>query len=323
MGERPTAGLVVGLTAAAVPLAILGGVSGLCFWYGSRSNASAAALHEAHVEPIAAVIRRADTGGDAGMAAVRGLVVVEDPQQALRVPGVAEPVAIVREDVALRKMTIVENKLQERTVHAASKLERCKWVLQDSTGAATVGGSMPLPELRAAPMQYEPVSDEGLLEVRLRRDGVYVTSRDRERVVGIQRTPYVLTAGTMLTVIGRATLDGLGGLSFSAGPGPLPSLVTTQTLAEIRDSYSNAGWWARAAGYVFLAIGAGCALTIMVGAMIPENKAIEGAHPMASAPATRGASAGAASAAATAPAAGRGTRARQSGSAERSEDPTV
>jgi hypothetical protein len=68
-----------------------------------------------------------------------------------------------------------------------------------------------------------------------------VVERIVERVVGIEHIHRVLLAGTVLTVVGRATMGETGaggvGLRFSAGVGPFPGIVSTDTLPMIAESY--------------------------------------------------------------------------------------
>ena len=238
-------------------------VAALLHWFASGQTSRADALSALGSDTVATIAKRADAGGDAGMGAIRGAVVLVDPKSAIEVPGVHEPVAMLQTETAVRKMGVVNGKLVEKTSRGATSTSSVEWLVHDSTGSASVAPSIGAPKLRACPSAYEPVTDEGSLEIGFGRAGSLEVHRstERERIIGIERTPYVLTAGTMLTVVGRATLDSRGGLRFVAGSGLLPSLVSTQTLGEIIDSYNSAASSLRAVGWVVL--GAGVLLAVI------------------------------------------------------------
>lgn len=65
----------------------------------------------------------------------------------------------------------------------------------------------------------------------------------------------MLKVGTLLTLVGRATLDNRGVLSFSAR-GSGPAALTADTLSSVIDAARAAGASTQIMGWVLVAIGA-------------------------------------------------------------------
>lgn len=265
------------LIGSTVPIALLSGVSALLFYVSRSKTDTANALERMHVETISGIVHRADVGGDAGYAAIRAAVVLEDPKQAIVLNGVSDKVAYVREDVSLRRMSIVNNQLSETSSKASQEERSVNWGLQDSTGMATVSNAFTVPreELQHAPPHYEPVNDSGSLELGYKPgEGSFTVrnTRTRERIIGIDRQSSYLSAGTLLTVIGRATLDARGGLHFTAASGLIPTLITTRTLGEVTAGWRDSAWWVRAFALSFAAFAGAVGVFALVAPALPPVK---------------------------------------------------
>lgn len=173
---------------AALPGLLFAGAGALTLAWSRKQCRDADSFENLVVQPLGAVLQQARSAadGDAGIAAVRGQVWLDQPDSGIIVPGVAEPVAAVSDSYWLRKMKIVEGKLRESNDFAGETKAAVPWHLQDSTGAvAVIDSSYELP-LTAGPKFHEPVTDAGHLELWASRHGISIkNSADRERVIGI------------------------------------------------------------------------------------------------------------------------------------------
>jgi E3 Ubiquitin ligase len=240
-----------GLIAAAFGAAI-----GLAFMYfGHAKDKEARALAGLEVEKISTVLHRATAGGDAGVAAIRGLVVIPPNVQPVEVQGVSpnDKIAIAEETVLLRKMAVVNGKLEEKSELLETRKKQAEWLVQDETASAVLTEAFK-PTLETGPSRYEPVQAGYSPELSISRDGALKIKdkRERERVVGIEVIPRLLKAGTALTVIGRATVDG-GVLRFHvSASSPFGPIADSRTLGQLIDDAKSSVGSLKTAGWICL-----------------------------------------------------------------------
>jgi hypothetical protein len=255
-----------------VAAALVGGLAAGVQWYGSGRAREAATLESMRVQPIAEVVQSADAGGDAGYRAIRGMVAPLDKNNVLTVPGVAAPVVLARtQHVLCSHVADERGRIQERRRHLGSSSDARPYVLLDSstTPAGPRAGAVLAPSvdppLAAAPTQFERLQDGGDWRLSVRGLGsdspalVLYDMRPNERIFALERLPSVLTAGTLLTVVGRATIDGTGRLQLGGGAGAGPLFVSTDTLAGIVQGLRDTSSSARVAAGVLGCIAAVCA----------------------------------------------------------------
>lgn len=174
---------------AALPGILFAGAGALTLAWSRKQCRDADTFENLVVQPIGAVLQRARSAadGDAGIAAVRGQVWLDQPDSGIIVPGVPEAVAAVSDSYWLRKMKIVEGKLRESNDFAGETKAAVPWHLQDTSGAvAVIDSSYKQLPLTPGPKFHEPVTDSGHLELWASRSGLSIkNSADRERVIGI------------------------------------------------------------------------------------------------------------------------------------------
>lgn len=173
---------------AALPGALFAGLGAVVLAWSRKQSREADSFENLVVQPLAQVLQAAKSApdGDAGIAAVRGVVCLDQPEAAIAVPGVAEPVAAVSDSYWLRKMKIVEGKLRESNEFAGETKATVPWHLRDASEAVAVADSSYALPLTAGPKFHEPVTDPGHLELWASRHGITIkNSADRERVIGI------------------------------------------------------------------------------------------------------------------------------------------
>jgi hypothetical protein len=260
-----------------VAAALVGGLAAGVQWYGGGRAREAATLESMRVQPIAEVVQSADAGGDAGYRAIRGMVAPLDKNNVLTVPGVAAPVVLARtQHVLCSHVADERGRIQERRRHVGSSSDARPYVLLDAStapagpraGASPAGAVLAPsvePPLAAAPTQFERLQDGGDWRLSVRGLGsdspalVLYDMRPNERIFALERLPSVLTAGTLLTVVGRATVDGTGRLQLGGGAGAGPLFVSTDTLAGIVQGLHSTSSSARVAAGVLGCIAAVCA----------------------------------------------------------------
>jgi hypothetical protein len=230
-----------GLLAAGVLAAVAAASAGIAVWYSSSESQRSRALSQLHVEPIAHVVARANAAGDAGLVAIRGAVQLEAPSETgILVPGVTSPVVRSEETHYAVTHVVRDGGIVRRDVYVGSGQHEKPWVISDASGAAArPDSSLGSPPLTKAPVQFERVEDASGLRLRLSARGGQLSLSLEEVapsavVVGLEHRPRVLTAGTLLTIVGRATLDGSGkGLLLVAGGPGEPFGLSTDSLATM------------------------------------------------------------------------------------------
>jgi len=260
-------------TAAGVASSVAAGISALLFSSASSSRAGADVVARLEVTPVRILLARATPGGDIGLAAVRATVEPADGQAVLQEAGAGAAVVIARAEYTSLSHVIVGGKLEEKRTYLDADVKSVPWHLRDAAGGiALLDASLGDPPLRRLPKSFTHVQDAGQLEVSVNRHSINVNdSRDRERSFGIERVASVLTAGTLLTVVGRATVDASGAVRISAGAGPFA--VSTDTLAGVVDSFRSAGSWKAGFAWFFLAVSGG----ILVATAVSRARAAGGA----------------------------------------------
>lgn len=209
------------------------------------------------VTSTAALAMRADAGGDIGLTAIRGQVVPADPATVLVDVQADAPVVYASTQYNQRSHAVEAGKLVEKTRYLKSDQQSVPFYVADGSGAvAVLDASLGTPPLRDLPTVFTHVQDEGSYELVLTpRNLRLADSRERERAFGIEKTASVLTAGTLLTVVGKATLDKHGVLRMAAGVGPYA--ISTETLSSIVDGFASSASTTRNMGIFFLVLSAG------------------------------------------------------------------
>lgn len=250
--SKSSGGLLASAAGAAMGLALL--------WWGHSKEAEANALSQLKIEKIASILGRANASGDAAeLAAIRGYVVIPPGVEPVPVAGLSatDTVVVCDEDYILRKVAVnpQTGKLVEKSeFFKTRRKEASEWLVQDETGAATLSDSFH-PSLEAGPGHYEPVRAGFTPEILIGNDGSVAVrdKRDRERIVGVETVRHILKAGTLLTVVGRATVDGKGVLRFTASASsPLGAIADTRTLGQLIDDAKSGVGFLKKAGWVCL-----------------------------------------------------------------------
>lgn len=234
---------------------VTGGIGAALYFSGVNGIARAHALSAVPVDTVANVREQVSKSGGGGVGAsraVRGIVTPLDPAKKLVEAGFPQGVVVQDLHFTSLSMAVAAGKLVERRTFVKSDFRDAGWVLQDSTGTASVDGTIGAVPLQPVATTVAHVEDHGQYQLLITEHGLSLqNSGDKERVFGLERAGRALGVGTVLTVVGAASVDPRGGLLFSAGVGPYA--VTEMTLSALAAEWLSTASWTRFWGIGFLA----------------------------------------------------------------------